>query len=551
MDHILNTEKHIHSIKGLENFDILKEVKISQLSLPAYLKKKWVITNECTSLRDAVRKIETNNLKSLERFEVTKVSKIAEELSSRLQEIYPLIEDESYSIARSLLKDAPVSDLKLTRRVEEVLFENGVSNALDAAIFIFKEHLMNRKGVGTKNSNKARLQCIEMIEHFNKIEQPKDVSKNTFSDTLHYVLKNFELLTSVNVEKLQHIINRRFGFDGYEAEPRLEVAKHIGISHQRVKQLESRIFELIENFFSGKCVNNHFVNEEQVKHFEWVSTRIKAKGYILTRSEATRIIFSGEVDHNDKPEIKVLMESFGYFDVGIESIKHFKERLYAKKGKANSVQIKDVARLARQELTCAKEHNLKELATKVHKAFLKSTPSSSLDVSEVTKIISHGKFCNVTGGIIKAKMWHLTALEVAHEVLRTHGSPMNLRELRDKVNELRNDDLAGCDKNKLTVQNIGNISSDKRFKASKHGMWMLSEWEEYTTEPLIETMKRICALQKGRIQKESLIDLISLERPEYSKQTIAVYIPKVSGLTISRATKHRPSFVTFDSKMAQ
>lgn len=545
MHNALKSQKHPIDPQGMNRFNILKDVKISQLSLPSATKKKWALTNQCSSLSDAMAAIEKGTLTGLKPSEAQEIRNIAEMLVTRTQETHPLLHSETYQNARSYLSNEPISVLRLTRRVEEVISENGLTNALDAAKFVFKEHLMNCKGVGEINAEKARYKCIDAFEKYQHAKSPEDLSKESFMETLVHILKNFHKLVAVNSDKLQFILERRFGLDGLEPTSRLEVADKLDITHQRVKQLETRIFDVLNQVLSGQTTNGCYINQSLVINFHNISSTIRAKGYVLTKTEAARIMQNTQCQSEHTPAVSVFMEALGYFDIGTECAKQFNEPLYAMKGKANGEQIKQIARIARGSLTTTDVRLTTSVAKEVYEQLSHDIKRTKITVRDIKNTISHAKFCKVHGDNIKAKLWHLTALEVAYEALKQHQKPMTLKQLRDKVNELRNKDLSGCDKSKLTVYNIGNISADPRFKASKHGMWMLADWDEFTTEPLMETIKRICKQQHGRMEREKLIELISQSRPEYSKQTIAVYIPKIEGLSISRASKNKPSVVTF------
>lgn len=356
---------------------------------------------------------------------------------------------------------------------------------------------------------------LSILDKIIENEKNKQLQELDVETEVNYLLSN----PKIKKEREKEVIRFRYGLNGEKAKTLEEIGRNLGITRERVRQIEKNTLKKITDFADAE--------KRVIKSFALLSDQIEALGGIATFADLAHIILredekSPKARHNLNFLI-LLNKKF----VQISDSNEYKKGLYLKSADENELfkAIKVATEILETEKKPVEE---KALIKKIkEKASLEEiTIASALAVSKKILKTEEGHF-----GLSQWREINPRSIrDKTYYILKKHKKPLHFTDISIHIENM---DKA---KKKVTKQAVHNeLIRDERFVLIGRGIYALSEWgykkgviEDVIIEILIEAGEPlhkdviIEEVLKRRVVKETTI-LLNLQKNKFRRVARATY----------------------------
>ncbi len=322
-----------------------------------------------------------------------------------------------------------------------------------------------------------------------------------------------EELLNILPSRQNQVLTRRFGLNQGESETLQEIGNDLGITRERVRQLEKSGFLRLKDFTE---------NQNLEKSFEYFEKYLN-KNAGLRRED---ILFKELSNEENKNAIHFLLElGNNFFRLGDnENTYAFWATQESKEGLVD-LMVKKIKDFFQKE---KKPMDLEALAKNldiVDNLFL----SSCLEIARDIEVGPLGSYGLSVWPEIKPR----GVRDAAFLVLKKQGEPLHFRVIATKVGELQGDLFL---KRKMLPQTIHNeLIRDKRFILVGRGIYGLSDWgySSGTVKDVIfkvlqanasmDKEEILSAVQKQRLVKPNTVFLNLSDKKKFVRDTQGKY----------------------------
>jgi len=330
-------------------------------------------------------------------------------------------------------------------------------------------------------------------------EQGKEIEAATINEIVNFLLDKIG-------PRAKELLELRFGLNGKKPESLSAIGKKMGITRERVRQIENDSFQKL------KKINK---DDQYQAIIEKAIGIVDSYGGFCEKRRLKKMV-KNDVSDLERRYLMIILNSCSYlnFQKGNRQLEAFwydekkvqpKEISHNAKEVLNFIQTKKCPVRFNEILTFARDLNEKFF-------------SGSLGEKKLRMILLISK--DLQRNILEEwgwKKWNLISgkgsRERAYLVLRKHKEPMHFRDLSDKINEYY--------KERTTLsQTVHNeLIKDSRFVQVGKGTYGLAEWGlvSGTVKDVIMQLLR----EKNKAAKEEILDYV-LSQKKVKKTTIAV-----------------------------
>lgn len=333
---------------------------------------------------------------------------------------------------------------------------------------------------------------------------------------------NYQTICNELLENLpqrqQQVLLRRFGLaDGSEAETLQKIGDDMGITRERVRQLEKSGFLKLKELGTVDSLK---------KFFEYLKRKIQESGGIKRED----ILLKEVSQENERSRVHFLMFLMGDLNRFSENDKLFSFWTVEKeKGKAVEEIVKKAKDIFSYKKRPMTTNEISEALGVEDKVFL----TACLDISREIDSGPLGDYGLSAWPEIRPK----GVKDVAFLALKKEGKPLHFRLIAQKAGELKGDFPP---KRKILPQTVHNeLIRDQRFILVGRGIYGLSDWgyNSGTVKDVIYNVllagvpmnkqEILQAVQKQRIVKPNTVFLNLSDKDTFSKNENGKYILKV------------------------
>lgn len=442
----------------------------------------------------------------------------------------PLIPDRIASI--------PVSVFHLSSRAANALERADIST-LRELMAAKSDGLMEIRGIGETLSDEieevfddflirsATLNDEEVDSLIDDRPFLIDVEPDDSPDLIEYiVLIAEEILTALGDERDFEILRRRHGLKSSKIYTLQEIGDYYGISRERVRQLQSRAEQRIQDFICGRKESRDWrIRQIFVKEYNEVSSILRLSGPILLESEAISILekrYNGKYRFSDVSALRflLLIMEFERFTQTAQT-RHIK--CYSSWLTEPSINTRDINKVLRAVYGILKKSVIPlsffEIMVRVNKR-----RKHKLSISHVQWAI---KMCEEIEEIserhYQIKLEYLPSLaDQTYRILSERDSPLHTREVLRIVNHhLVKTGFSPAIERSLR----GQLVSDDRFEPIGHsGRWCLSEWDDVCRDTIVNIMEEFFHLQQKGASIDDVYEYVNSRRGNVSRHSITGYL---------------------------
>ncbi len=324
------------------------------------------------------------------------------------------------------------------------------------------------------------------------------------------------IISSLEKEREREIISRRFGL--YDRKETLEqIGEMLGITRERVRQLEKIIINQLSNSNQKQFVNNIS------KFDDFVMPTLTERGNLIRVSDLAQVICEN-ANKIDNSRVSFLAKLSSQLEL-VEEDDAFYSFIYVKK----SMNEKDIKSSVGNIIEKIKDVNepqsvdqLAKLINNQNKSQISSLASISKNLTSLNGLWGLVRWPSVNPKNIRDKIY---------VVLKENGKHMHFNEIAEKI---RNSDFK---RNDVTTQAIHNeLIKDKRFVLIGRGLYALKEWgykkgtvSDIITEILKEASQPlhkdeiVKKVLENRYVKETTVILNLQGKPQFKRVAKATY----------------------------
>ncbi len=325
------------------------------------------------------------------------------------------------------------------------------------------------------------------------------------------------------------VVRRRYGLRGSEAFTLKDIGLYLGVTRQRVRQLEKRTVETI-----GQVLRNEHermavdggaaVAEEAGQVLSYLaapSGRLEPQMRTYFEARYGRPLTSTDVEY-----LPLLLEALGakHISGGALTIRSFHGRVwYLEDGFDRERVSSMISSIQRRLEDDAGDVSIFELTVEVVRELDQYVAPE--EVAAVVDLLPEIEE-TPTGGY-RRRLHHLPSMaRKAERILREAGQPLHYTEIARAIN--RAHVQAGtkppvAHPGRLT----GQLSQDAAFEPiGRTGSWKLAGWEGVRTEPTAELMAEALVAKGGRCSYDELLAFVRTHRPDTPKSTVYALVSK-------------------------
>jgi hypothetical protein len=346
-------------------------------------------------------------------------------------------------------------------------------------------------------------------------EQNKMVRNLDIAAEVEFVLACPKLKKERDVQ----VVSGRYGLTGEKPKTLEEIGKELGITRERVRQIEKNALRKLSEYISTEIRGQEILTT--------IETKIKRDGGALTKTRLYEILLGSD---NASAKLKHMVCFLATLDTKVTSIS---ETISLKPGYTLDISLKTINETIDKSISILdnakqpiEEHN-----------FLRTIEKDELGLvdEQVIAIISLSK------KILRTDLGHLglshwreinprSIRDKTYYVLKKFNKPLHFTDISKHIEVLDEN------KKKVTKQAVHNeLIRDERFVLIGRGIYALSEWgynsgvvEDVIEEVLISAGKPmhkddiISEVKKRRIVKETTI-LLNLQKDRFERVARATY----------------------------
>lgn len=432
----------------------------------------------------------------------------------------------------------PVSILDLSSRSANALERADISSLGELMTAKF-DGLMEIRGIGETLSDEIE----EVLDDFlvrsadlsdEEVEKLIDdrpfligVEPRDLPDLIEYiVLIAEEILTALGDERDFEILRRRHGLKSSKIYTLQEIGDYYGISRERVRQLQSRAEQRIQDFICGRKESRDWrIRQIFVKEYNEVSSILRLSGPILLESEAISILkkrYNGKYKFSDVSALRflLLIMEFERFTQTPQT-RHIK--CYSSWLTEPSINTRDINKALRAVYGILKKSVIPlsffEIMVRVNKR-----RKHKLSISHVQWAMNICKEVEeISDSNYQIKLEYLPSLgDQAYRIIYEHDNPLHTREILRIINH----NLVKAGFPPAIERSLrGQMVSDDRLEPiGRSGIWCLSEWDHVCRDTIIEIMEEYFHLQQDKASVDDVFEYVNTKRDGVSRHSIMVYL---------------------------
>jgi hypothetical protein len=346
-----------------------------------------------------------------------------------------------------------------------------------------------------------------------------------FSEWLLIIVSDFFLASEKEKYNREYkIIQYRFGLNGQSTLTLEETGIIFDVSRERIRQIEREALRHLAmlvnkgvNERRSISLNRYFF--ERIRRYK--ESLCKFGDIVNEFAVADHTIEYFSEANIDLPLLRLLLTLFGFKSISLET--EVPERRVAW-----VLQDIDANRIEKamhavyeflQDVAIAKPYE--EVKLSINR---KRSSRSRFSDQELNQAIDLSyDIERLDEGTIQLRYERLRTLpNKVYRILHNAGEPIHIRQLAIILNK---EAFKYDERSRITPHNVGvRLSGDSRFKSiGRSGEWILSEWQEYSTESILDLMEDSLHAAGEPLSLEVIFDYVSARRPVEEK-AIASYL---------------------------
>ncbi len=319
-------------------------------------------------------------------------------------------------------------------------------------------------------------------------------------------------------ERDQAVITDRFGLTGAKPKTLEEIGKALGITRERVRQIEKNTLKKLSDFVATDLRGQEISSV--------ILGAIKSEGGVVRATTLDNDILGENASAKAKHQLSFIVACST--DISLYTESNHAHRSYFMAPLASPVidkVLKEAVSILKSEDKPVEE---KALVAKIRKAVSDLEPKTIVAIIAISKVI-----LRTESGHLGLSHWRdinpKSIKDKTYYILKKHNKPLHYTDIADHIQN-----FGGKEKH-VTKQAVHNeLIRDERFVLIGRGIYALSEWgyASGVVEEVIETV----LIEAGRpMHKDDIIDEV-LKRRMVKETTILLNLQKKRFKRVARAT---------------
>ena len=371
-------------------------------------------------------------------------------------------------------------------------------------------HYNNHNSLGSRSPMKPR-------KDDKLIEIPQNLLDNLllFDEWFSKIVYDFFHFSGKETHVREYaIIGYRFGLNGRSVLTLDETGIIYDVSRERIRQIEKialdNLSELInEGVNTGRRIKLNNELFERIQEYQKSLSKLNKVVSEFTIANHTAEYFS-EVNIN-LPLLRLLLTLLGFDKINLET--GIPDNCFAWALEPINIKRVEKAMLAMfnflGEIAVAKPFDEIKLAINRNRGAKSRFNDSELNLA----IDLSNDIEKLDDGTIQLRYARLRSIaDKTYRILHNSGEPMRSRQLAIVLNR---EAFKYGEKSRITPHHIGNrLSNDVRFTSiGRNGGWILSEWQNYSTENVLDLMEDSLHAVGEPLSSKSIYDFVIARRP--------------------------------------
>lgn len=323
----------------------------------------------------------------------------------------------------------------------------------------------------------------------------------------------------IKKERERDVVRFRYGLNGEKPKTLEEIGKKLGITRERVRQIEKATLKKIEDFS----------NEEKrsQKFFHLVTTQLESVGGIATFSTLAEMIL-GENDRKLKQRHSLYFLLF----LNKKFVQISENNDIKKSFVLDSINLDHIYKTIDEAVAILESHS-KPVEERKLLQLLKEKKIRFEDNSLVSALTLSKKILKTEEGHFGLSHWRdinpKSIRDKTYYILKKHNKPLHFEDISKHVEGFHESEK------KVTKQAVHNeLIRDERFVLIGRGIYALSEWG-YTKGVVEEVIEEVLITAGKPLHKDEIIKQV-LKRRVVKETTILLNLQKNRFKRVARAT---------------
>lgn len=353
------------------------------------------------------------------------------------------------------------------------------------------------------------------------------VGENLPVDLIKLIIPFTEAITKAfNDQRGFDSVRYYYGLHGGEPYTLQEIGDAIGISRERVRQINTSTLRRVERcLFGQQKVKGHFVPEQITEEAITLREKLVDRGGLLSFDSILKLIedrYGRLIHRSEHGHLKFLLIVFGFKELP-QTMKAYNgsnlnawqlntyinvKNLWPALVGSYRVLVKSIIPISLSEIQVKLNRKRKK---KIEAQYIEYAIDICPDIEKLDD------------GLFQIAFFRLSSVaDQAYRILYTKQEPTHFRDLLQEINHrLSIATSETTEKKSLT----GQFTGDKRFKPiGKSGKWILSEWNQFTTKIITNIIQDFFHKKKEKASLDEICDYVLTKRPETSKKSILTYL---------------------------
>lgn len=342
------------------------------------------------------------------------------------------------------------------------------------------------------------------------------------------------LIKNLKFQNDYEILNRRYGLENNKNYTLQEVGDYFGISRERVRQIEARAEEKIQQTLTGLFdTSNWQMPQNIINEANELFSLLRNYDVLITEDEALKFMqnrYDNEIQENDLGAIRFLLSLSGLEAlpkapreaVGISMLPAW--ILLEKIDKPLLFKVVDIVyHILLDEIKPVSKFDIfvqinRKLKKKVEISYLDYASKICLGIQKIDDNTYEFRFESLP-----------SVADKAYRILYQANKPLHNRDILREINHLQVKTGGQVD----TGRNLQNqLGSDNRFEPiGRNGEWSLAEWKHIARETYLELMQEYLHLKQTSATAKEIFDYVHSKRESVKLSTIQAFIGQKSLFT--------------------
>lgn len=339
-------------------------------------------------------------------------------------------------------------------------------------------------------------------------------------------------------ERELDLLTKRIGLSESKIYTLQEIGDFLGITRERVRQLEKQALERLACLIDGsdkKCKPSPRITNA----FRQYKSSLREDRTILLEADICQVYKSlfAEVGEDDKEDnIKLLMASFDFEFVESKELttKGFSKNCWLTDSALNAKNInshqKVIVGLLQQTVTPITFFELVVLVKKKLKKALRAE-----DIRNILRTLE--EIIEVNDHRVQVNIQHLKSIaDRAYRVLWERNERMMSNEI---VREINRQMILSYSRNRTNMRSlVSQLAVDKRFTSIGKRGWVLSAWKGYDPRSIVDLMTESISLKDAPTPVQKIISYVKDIQPDVKDSSIRSYLSQKNRFTQTSNTEY-------------